>query len=78
MADGIRIVAHIDEALQDKEVAVERALTAVGEGLVSAAHDEIQADPRRVDTGNLMGSIDKEVEGDTVQVGTDVDYSVYV
>ena len=74
----IRIVAHIDEALRDKEAAVERALTAVGEGLISAAHDEIQADPRRVDTGNLMGSIDKKVDGNTVIVGTGVDYSIYV
>lgn len=74
----IRIVAHIDEALRDKEAAVERALTAVGEGLVSAAHDEIQADPRRVDTGTLMGSIDKEVEENVVQVGTAIPYSIYV
>ena len=74
----IRIVAHIDEALKDKELAVERALTAVGEGLVGASHDEIESDPRRVDTGTLRDSVVKEVDGDTVQVGTAIPYSIYV
>lgn len=78
MSEQVRIVAHISEAIQDKELAVESALTAIGQGLVSASHDEIESDPRRVDTGTLRDSVISEVEGDTVQVGTAVSYSIYV
>ena len=78
MSEQIRIVAHISEAIRDKDLAVEQALTACGLGLVHESHNEIESDPRRVDTGNLRGSVTSEVEGNTLTVGTGVEYAIYV
>lgn len=55
----------------------ERALEAVGAQAEGDVKDEI-TDLDAVDTGRLRASIAHQVYGDSVEVGTDVDYAVYV
>lgn len=74
----LRIEVHISECLENLEEAIERGLTACGIGLVHEAHNEIESGPRRVDTGNLRDSIEQEVDGHTLQVGTNVSYAIWV
>lgn len=54
-----------------------RALEAVGIQAEGDVKDEI-TDLDAVDTGRLRGSIAHKVVGDSVEVGTNVDYAVYV
>lgn len=54
-----------------------RALEAVGIQAEGDVKDEI-TDLDAVDTGRLRGSISHQVDGDSVEVGTNVDYAVYV
>lgn len=54
-----------------------RALEAVGIQAEGDVKDEI-TDLDAVDTGRLRGSIAHQVDGDSVEIGTDVDYAVYV
>lgn len=76
----MRIIDNTAEAIRDKDRAVEGALTAVGLFLEGQAKLELESDPRRVDTGNLRNSITSEADGGdkTVQVGTNVEYGIYV
>lgn len=54
-----------------------RALEAVGIQAEGDVKDEI-TDLDAVDTGRLRGSIAHQADGDSVEVGTNVDYAVYV
>lgn len=54
-----------------------RALEAVGIQAEGDVKDEI-TDLDAVDTGRLRSSITHQVDGDSVEVGTNVDYAVYV
>jgi HK97 gp10 family phage protein len=54
-----------------------RALEAVGIQAEGDVKDEI-TDLDAVDTGRLRGSIANQVDGDSVEIGTNVDYAVYV
>lgn len=55
------------------------ALEAVGNQVVSDAKDNLEDDPRRVDTGRLKNSITHAVVDDTaVIIGTNVEYAIYV
>lgn len=54
-----------------------RALEAVGIQAEGDVKDEI-TDLDAVDTGRLRGSIAHQVDGDSVEIGTNVDYAVYV
>lgn len=55
----------------------ERALEAVGAQAEGDVKDEI-TDLDAVDTGRLRASIAHQVYGDSVEVGTNVEYAVYV
>lgn len=55
----------------------QRALEAVGIQAEGDVKDEI-TDLDAVDTGRLRRSIAHQVDGDSVEVGTNVDYAVYV
>lgn len=61
-----------------KDEAVARALEAVGLHLEGEAADELENEPRRVDTGRLKGSITHAVQDRTLYVGTNVEYGPYV
>lgn len=74
----MQIIDHTAEARNEKDNAVERALTAVGLFLEGEAKLELESDPRRVDTGNLRNSVTNVVEETAVHIGTNTEYGVYV
>lgn len=55
-------------------------LEAVGIHVEGEAKDELENDPRRIDTGNLRNSISHQVveTEEAVYVGTNVEYGIYV
>lgn len=75
------------EVLAALQNAVERGLGAIGEKAVKYAQAEIRkskpyADGKpakpAIDTSALLQSIDYEVDGDDVYIGTDVEYAPYI
>ena len=61
------------------EAAVNKAATIISQYCADDCAAELENSPRRVDTGRLKNSIKGEVEGgDTVVVGTNVEYAIYV
>lgn len=71
---------HTSEAKRGMDEAVNRALEAIGLQAESYAKLELENDPRRIDTGNLRNSISHNVQKSeqSVYVGTNVEYAVYV
>ena len=67
-------VADVLKATAEQKL---RALEAVGIQAEGDVKDEI-TDLGAVDTGRLRSSITHQVDGDSVEVGTNVDYAVYV
>lgn len=67
-------VAEVLKATAEQKL---RALEAVGIQAEGDVKDEI-TDLDAVDTGRLRSSITHQVDGDSVEVGTNVDYAVYV
>lgn len=67
-------VADVLKATAEQKL---RALEAVGIQAEGDVKDEI-TDIGAVDTGHLRGSIAHQVDGDSVEVGTNVDYAIYV
>ena len=67
-------VADVLKATAEQKL---RALEAVGIQAEGDVKDEI-TDLGAVDTGRLRGSIAHQVDGDSVEIGTNVDYAVYV
>lgn len=78
MALEWKIEDNSDIILHAKEEAIFAALDDVGLHLQGEAADELENEPRRVDTGTLKGSIDHQVDGHTLLVGTPVEYAPYV
>lgn len=74
----IRIIDNISVFMKEAEGDIETALEAIGQMLDYECAMELGSDPRRVDTGNLALSMEHEVEGKTLQVGTNVEYAEYV
>lgn len=66
--------AYVLKATDEQKI---RALEAVGIQAEGDVKDEI-TDLGAVDTGRLRGSIAHQVDGDSVEIGTSVDYAVYV
>lgn len=77
---SVRIINHRDEVERAISQALERALEGVGIFVESEAKDELENDPRRIDTGNLRNSITHDVveSEQAVYVGTNVEYGIYV
>lgn len=67
-------VADVLKATAEQKL---RALEAVGIQAEGDVKDEI-TDVGAVDTGRLRSSIAHQVDGDSVEVGTNVNYAVYV
>lgn len=63
-----------------KGEAIARAMESVGLFLEGEAADELENDPRRVDTGRLKGSIGHDSDETRVVVGTNLgnEYGIYV
>lgn len=74
MANGISMIkSNVDEYLKQVDAAKARGLEAVG---LTAERYAKALCP--VDTGRLRNSISHEVHGDSVYIGTNVEYAVYV
>ena len=67
-------VADVLKATAEQKL---QALEAVGIQAEGDVKDEI-TDLDAVDTGRLRGSIAHQVDGDSVEIGTNVEYAVYV
>lgn len=77
---GVEIINHRAEVENAIGLALERALTSVGIFVAGEAQDELENDPRRIDTGNLRNSITHDVveSEKAVYIGTDTSYALYV
>lgn len=69
----VNISSHKDEVLAALEAATQRALARCGRQAEGYAVDLVP-----VDTGNLRNSITHLVDDDTVYIGTNNEYAVYV
>lgn len=65
--------SHVDEALQQLDDAIPRALEKIG--LVAERYAKMKCP---VDTGRLRNSITHETDSDTAYIGTNVEYAPYV
>lgn len=72
-----KLYDNVADVLKATAEQKQRALEAVGIQAEGDVKDEI-TDLDAVDTGRLRGSIAHQVDGDSVEVGTNVDYAVYV
>lgn len=64
------------EVLRELEQKIKAALTACGQQAQSYASQNVDA-AGRVDTGDLMNSMESKVQDDTCYVGTNVEYAAY-
>lgn len=68
-----------DGILGELEAATARAAKIISTYSADDCAEELEHAPRRVDTGNLKNSIDGQVvDNNTVVVGTNVNYAIYV
>lgn len=70
---SVKVNSNVGDVIAAKDEAVAAALEAIG---LQAEGDVALLAP--VDTGRLRASITHEVDGDAVNVGTDVEYASYV
>jgi HK97 gp10 family phage protein len=69
-------VKELLDELKDKKGA---ALEAIGQAAETYAKLNLESNPRRIDTGNLRGSIGHApADEDTMCIGTNVEYAPYV
>lgn len=74
----VKVIDNSDEYKKKMNNAIIQALEKAGVVLETESKDELENSPRRIDTGNLRNSITHKVEDDTVIVGTNVNYALYV
>lgn len=80
MANDVKITDNSKQVIEAKDVAVLRVLEAIGLFLEGEAKEELENDPRRIDTGRLRNSIShKTIQSEeAVYIGTNVEYAPYV
>lgn len=66
------------QVLEAKDAAVRRAMEAIGIHLEGEAADALEMDPKRIDTRRLYNSISHSSDDNSVTVGTNVEYAIYV
>ena len=76
MAD-IKFTSNVNDILSALEKGKHNALTAIGATAETHAKDNITADGL-VDTGRLRNSISYAVDGESVCIGTNVEYAPYL
>lgn len=77
MAD-VKVIDNSAEYERKLNSAIAIALDKAGGHLAGEAGDELENSPRRVDTARLKNSITYRVGDDRVDVGTNVNYAIYV
>lgn len=73
-------IDNSDVFLNEFDKKAESVLTEIGIHLTTESQDELENNPRRIDTGNLRNSISNRYVGEekAVYIGTNVEYGVYV
>ena len=73
-------IDNSDLFLNEFDKKAESVLTEIGIHLTTESQDELENNPRRIDTGNLRDSISNRYVGEekAVYIGTNVEYGVYV
>lgn len=74
----VEVVDMSGELLAEMEAKIPVALAAVGGQAAFYCAEELENSPRRVDTGRLKNSINFRVQEKEVQIGTNVEYAIYV
>lgn len=74
----VKVIDRSVEAIHAKERAVRAALNAAGLVAEGYAKVHLEQTPRRVDTGRLRNSISHRAHDDRVEIGTNVEYAIYV
>lgn len=69
---------HSKQLIEHKDELIEIALEIIGTKMADYAAMNLERNPRRVDTGRLKNSLTHQVDGNTVYVGTNVEYAQYV
>ena len=67
---------YSDQVLNEFKEKLEMALEEVGRQAEGNAKLELNAEPTRIDTGELRNSITHKVEGNSVKIGTNLKYAV--
>lgn len=77
---NIQFADNSDQFKRELEYKIPAILEAIGIHVEGEAKDELENDPRRIDTGNLRNSITHAVDDGepAVFVGTNVEYGIYV
>ena len=70
---GLEIIDNTDKILDSLNTQIEEALIEVGEIAVEYAKNNTP-----VDTGNLKNSIDYSVNENVLNIGSDLEYAIYV
>lgn len=82
MGADVKINDHSAETISKMQKEIFAAMEAIGLHMEGEAKDELENDPRRIDTGRLRNSITHETEneGSAVSsvIGTNVEYAGYV
>ena len=77
-----KVIDHTQEFNRKLQEAIEIGMEAVGIQAEGEAKDELENDPRHIDTGHLRNSITHKVEVDgneiSAIIGTNLSYAVYV
>lgn len=76
----IKVIDNTAKTKAELHAKIIQALTAIGQHIEGEAMEELNNDPRHIDTGNLRNKITNEVNDSeqAVYVGTNVEYAVYV
>lgn len=70
---------NVEQLLDELKEKKEAALEAVGMAAETYAKLNLESNPRRIDTGNLRGSISHApADEETMCIGTNVEYAIYV
>lgn len=77
---SFKLIDNVDLVKRSTQASINAALQAIGAHIADEAADELENNPKRVDTGTLKGSMSHSVALDenAVYVGTNVDYGIYV
>lgn len=74
----IEINDYSSQVLNEFKEKLEMALEEVGRQAEGNAKLELNAEPTKIDTGELRNSITHKVEGNSVKIGTNLFYAPYV
>ena len=76
----IKVVDNTAKVKSELNIKILQALNAIGQHIEGEAQEELNNDPRRIDSGNLRNRITHLVDDDeqAVYIGTNVEYGVYV